>query len=304
VSAAPTVLEIVKKTTDFLQGKGVESPRLNAELLIGHALGLKRMQLYLQFERPLAEAELERIRPLVRRRGQREPGQYIMGETEFCGLKLKVDRRALIPRPETELLVETVVGRMAAPPGRVLDLGTGTGAIALALARAWPAAEITAIDASAEALTLARENAAALDLARENAAAASLAERAATRLVERVSFVQSDWFAQLPAGTRFDVIVANPPYLSAEETAEALPEVRDFEPALALTAADGGMAALRAILRDSARFLAPGGLLALETGLAHHAELLALATAAGFEKVESLQDLTGRDRFVLAWTQA
>ena len=314
MSAAPTVLEIVKKTTDFLQGKGVESPRLNAELLIGHALGLKRMQLYLQFERPLAEAELERIRPLVRRRGQREPGQYIMGETEFCGLRLKVDRRALIPRPETELLVETVVGRMAAPPGRVLDLGTGTGAIALVLARAWPAAEITAIDASAEALTLARENAAALDLARENAealdptrqnaTAANLAERAATRLVERVSFVQSDWFAQLPAGTRFDVIVANPPYLSAQETAEALPEVRDFEPALALTAADGGMAALRAILRDSARFLAPGGLLALETGLAHHAELLALATAAGFEKVESLQDLTGRDRFVLAWTQA
>jgi len=101
-----TVLEIIKRTTDFFDKRGVESARLNAELLIGHALGLKRMQLYLQFERPLAEAELEKIRPLVKRRGNREPLQYIIGETEFCGLKLKVDRRALIPRPETEYLVE------------------------------------------------------------------------------------------------------------------------------------------------------------------------------------------------------
>src|SRR3954471_2290811 len=119
-----TVLEIIKRTTDFFSGKGIESPRLNAELLIGHALELKRMQLYLQFERPLSEPELEKIRPLVRRRGQREPVQYILGETEFCGLKLKVDRRALIPRPETELLVEMVAGLLTpTPPARVLDLG-------------------------------------------------------------------------------------------------------------------------------------------------------------------------------------
>ena len=283
MSAPPTVLEIVKKTTDFLQGKGVESPRLNAEILIGHALGLKRMQLYLQFERPLVEAELEKIRPLVRRRGLREPVQHIVGETDFSGLKLKVDRRALIPRPETELLIETVVGRFAVPPARVLDLGTGTGAIALALARAWPEAAVTAVDASAEALDLARENA------------------TATGFAARVAFAPSDWFAQLPAGSLFDVIVANPPYLSAEETAEATPEVRNFEPAQALTAGEGGLAALRVILGDAPRFLAPGGLLALETGVAHHAELLRLATAGGFPRVESLPDLTGRDRFVLAW---
>ena len=128
-----TVLEIVKRTTEFLAGKGLESARLNAELIVGHALGLKRMQLYLQFERPLAEADLEKIRPLVRRRAQREPLQYILGETEFFGLKLKTDRRALIPRPETEYLVEQLTVRLAAaPPARVLDLGTGTGAIALA----------------------------------------------------------------------------------------------------------------------------------------------------------------------------
>jgi len=282
LSASPSVLEIVKKTTDFLQERGVESPRLNAEILIGHALGLKRMQLYLQFERLLTEPELEKIRPLVRRRGKREPVQHIVGETDFSGLKLKVDRRALIPRPETELLIETLVGRVASPPARVLDLGTGGGAIALALARAWPEAAITAVDASGEALELARENA------------------AATGFAARVTFLQSDWYAQLPTDARFEVIVANPPYLAAEETAAALPEVRDFDPALALTAAEGGLAALRVIVRDAPRFLAPGGWLALETGVSHHAELQALAKAAGLVEVESLPDLAGRDRFVLA----
>src|SRR5476651_1124392 len=129
-----TVLEIIKKTTDFFAGKGIESARLNAELLVGHALELKRMQLYLQFERVLTEPELEKIRPLVRRRALREPLQHILGVTEFFGLKIKTDRRALIPRPETELLVELVTKLFPAPPAAVLDLGTGTGAIALALA--------------------------------------------------------------------------------------------------------------------------------------------------------------------------
>ena len=130
-----TVLEVIKKTTDFFAAKGIESPRLNAELLVGHALSLKRMQLYMLFERPLTAAELESIRGLVRRRGQREPLQYILGETEFFGLKLKVDRRALIPRPETERLLEVVVERQVQPPASILDLGTGSGAIALGLAK-------------------------------------------------------------------------------------------------------------------------------------------------------------------------
>ncbi len=279
-----TVLEIIKRTTDFFAGKGIESPRLNAELLIGHALGLKRMQLYLQFERPLLEPELEKIRPLVRRRAQHEPVQYILGETEFCGLKLKVDRRALIPRPETEALVERVVTTCSAnPPRRLLDLGTGTGAIALAVARSFAEATVIGVDRSEDALALARENA------------------AAAALESRVTFIRSSWFEAVPVDDRFDVIVSNPPYLSSDETAQTAPEVRDFEPVAALTAADGGLADLREIIAGAPRFLTPNGLLALETGIGHHAQLLELAAAAGFRRTESHPDLTGRDRFVFAW---
>jgi release factor glutamine methyltransferase len=278
-----TVLEIIKRTTGFFEQKGIESARLNAELLIGHALGLKRMQLYMQFERPLAEAELEKIRPLVKRRGSREPLQYILGETDFFGLKLKVDRRALIPRPETERLIELVTQKLVSPPSGVLDLGTGSGAIALALAKTWPETVVTAVDKSGDALALARENAAACGLS------------------ERVKLIQSDWFAGVPAGERFPLIIANPPYLSDEEMAAAAPEVKDFEPRSALASGNNGAADLERIIRGARAFLAPGALLACETGIAQHAALAALATAEGYARVESLRDLTGRDRYLLAF---
>jgi len=278
------LLDVITKTADFFEAKGIESSRLNAELLVGHALGLKRMQLYLQFERIVTEAELNAVRLLVRRRGQREPLQHIMGEVDFFGLKLKADRRALIPRPETERLVEILVERCVAPtPARGLDLGTGGGAIALALAGAWPGATFVAVDISDDALALAGENA------------------AATGHAGRISFARSDWFGQVAPGSRFDLVVANPPYLSAEETAQATPEVRNHEPELALTSGEAGLAALREIVRTAPGFLAPGGLLALETGTSHHAELLRLAAENGFQRSESLKDLTGRDRYILAW---
>jgi release factor glutamine methyltransferase len=276
-----TVLEVIKKTTEFFTAKGIESPRLNAELLVGSALGLKRMQLYLQFERPLAEADLEKVRPLVRRRGQREPLQYILGETEFCGLRLKVDRRALIPRPETELLIEIVVAACSVPPLRVLDLGTGSGAIALALAKAFPAADVVAVDRSPDALALAQENAAAAGLERP------------------VTFLESNWFTAL-ATEKFDLIVSNPPYLSADETAQTSAEVRQFEPASALTSADEGRADLLQIIQAAPAYLRPGALLALETGIAQHAALRAAVEAAALTDFASRPDLTGRDRYVLA----
>jgi release factor glutamine methyltransferase len=303
-----TVLEIIKRTTDFLATKGIESPRLNAELLIGHALLRKRMQLYLEFERLLTEAELETIRPLVRRRAQHEferllteaeletirplvrrraqhePLQYITGEAEFYGLKLKVDRRALIPRPETELLIQQIVAARTGLefPPRILDLGTGTGAIALALATAYPEASVTATDRSADALELARQNA------------------GANALDQRVAFVLSDWFDAVPSGP-YDLIVSNPPYLSSAEVAETRSEVQKFEPREALVSADEGLADLAKIIAAAPQFLTPGGMMALETGIAQHERLQALVHQAGMARVESKRDLTGRDRFIFAY---
>jgi release factor glutamine methyltransferase len=278
-----TVLEIIKRTTEFLAGRGVSSPRLNAELLLGHVIGRRRMQLYLEFERPLTAAELDQLRPLVRRRGLQEPLQYILGETEFRGLRLKIDRRALIPRPETELLVEWVHTWAGTQPPvlRALDFGTGSGAIAAALATLWPGAAVVAAERCPEALTLARENFAALGLE------------------GRIQPVAATWFNGVPPGP-YDAIVSNPPYLTAAEVAAAAPEVRQHEPRAALEAPDEGLADLRAILEGAPGYLRPGGLLALETGCDHHADLSARLHAAGFQSVESRQDLTGRDRFILA----
>jgi release factor glutamine methyltransferase len=277
-----TLLEIIKRTADFLEARGVENARLNAEHLVGQALGLKRMQLYLQFEKPLGEAELERIRPLVRRRGLREPLQHIVGEVEFAGLRLRSDRRALVPRPETEYLTEILLSRLPeAAPLRVLDLGTGTGAIALSLAAARPAWQVSASDLSADALALARENAAALGL------------------TDRVTFLEGSWFGALPPEARFDLIVSNPPYLAAAEVAEAAPEVREYDPRMALVSDDEGLADLRALIHGALSRLGPGGVLALETGPAQPAALTAVARTAGWTEIESLRDLTGRDRFLL-----
>lgn len=281
-----TVLEVIKKTTDFFAGRGIENPRLNAEQLIGHGLKLKRMQLYLQFERPVTDLELEAIRPLVRRRGLREPLQYVIGETEFWGLNLKTDRRALIPRPETEYLMEILVERLETAPASILDLGTGSGALALALARQYPDAAIMAVDQSEEALALARENA------------------QSTGLDQRVTWLNSNWFGSVPVSVQFDLIVANPPYLTADETAQAAPEVRDHEPVSALiSAGPEALADLSAIISAAPMYLKPRGLLALETGILHHAALAERANAAGFAWTESRQDLTGRDRYFLARTE-
>lgn len=276
-----TVLEILKKTTEFFAGKGIGSPRLNAELLVGHALGLKRMQLYLQFERPLEERELELIRPLVRRRGRHEPLQYIVGETDFHGLSIKVDPRVLIPRPETEQLVELAIQSLATPPSAVLDLGTGSGAIALALAQHFPSARVTATDRDSSALALARENA------------------VRTGLDNRISFTEANWFEGLAPAT-FDLIISNPPYLSADELKLIPEEVRAFEPGHALVAADNGLADFVRIIAAAPPFLANDGLFVLETGEEQHERIFAELRAAGFASMEGRQDLAGRSRFVVA----
>ena len=276
-----TVLEVIKKTAEFLASKGVESPRLNAETLVGHALSLTRMKLYLQFERTLTEGELEVIRPLVRRRGQREPLQYILGHVEFSSVTLKVDKRALIPRPETDYLIEKIKEKFSAQaPTTILDLGTGTGAIALALAKHFPESLITAVDASQEALALATENTQAMGLS------------------ERVMPLLSTWFDAVPKTHRFDLIISNPPYLTTLEVTQAYPEVSKYEPHSALISEDEGLLDIKTILSQAEPYLAPHGLIALETAETQHEAIRVIASSHGFTHFESAKDLAGKDRFV------
>lgn len=277
-----TLLEIVKRTADFFDKRGIEQPRLNAELVIGHGLGLDRMQLYLQFERLITDAELADVRAKVRRRGAREPLQYVLGTTSFHDLVLEIDRRVLAPRPETEQLIERIRERTEPGPMRIIDLGTGSGAIALALAQVFPNADVVGVDSSLEALEVARANA------------------HSNSLDGRVEFVESDWFDRIDPSGRFDLVVSNPPYLSEREWSEAPPEVREHEPRSALVADDDGYAALETILGAARDRIEPGGLLFLETGMDQHARLVTTARALGYEKIESLQDWSGRDRFLVA----
>lgn len=276
-----TVLDVLRRTETFFTSRGVPEARLQAELLLAHVLGVKRLDLYLQFERPLPEETLAELRPLVKRRASREPLQYILGETEFAGLTLRCDRRALIPRPETEQLYEIITERVH-KPARILDVGTGTGALALALATRFPDAVVVATDISADALTLAGENAARHGLS------------------DRIQFLETNGLTGLVDEGPFDLVVSNPPYLSETELDSAAPEVRDHEPGLALVAEKDGLALLEHLLREAPAVLCPGGTLALETGLAQGERLRSVATEVGWVDVESLADWSGRERFFLA----
>ncbi len=277
-----TVIEVIKRTTDFFEKKQIESARLTAELIIAHYLELDRMQLYLQFERPLEEKELENIRPLVKRRGQGEPLQYILGRAPFMDLVLKVDQRALIPRPETEQLVERICEVYADSPRSFIDLGTGSGAIVLALAQAFPDIEGLAVDNSQDALNLAKENA------------------ELNGLLKRIRFIESDWFSSIAESEVFDLVVANPPYLTENEWKTAAVEVRSYEPREALIAADEGCEDLKKILKESFTRLSDGGRVFLETGIDQHAQLQSFGLECGYAKIESFQDWSGRDRFIVA----
>ena len=246
-----TVLEVIQKSTDFLARKGVESPRLQTELLLAHVLNLPRMKLYLDFARTLTPPELDTLRERVRRRGQREPLQHILGSTSFCGLELAVNRHVLVPRPETELLAEQgwqfLTTCDAAPP-TALDLGTGSGCLAIALAVHCPAARVWAVEVSAEALAVAKANASRHQVA------------------ERIQFLHGDGFSAVPAAARFDLIVSNPPYIPSAEIATLAPEVRDFDPRAALDGGADGLEFFRRIAAAAGPFLKPTGRLMLEFG--------------------------------------
>jgi release factor glutamine methyltransferase len=246
-----TVLEAIQKSADFLGKKGVEPPRLHAELLLAHVLRLPRMKLYLNFERALTSAEADALREYVMRRGRREPLQHIVGSTSFCGLEIAVNRHALVPRPETELLAEfgwSFLSTLYSQPSTALDFGAGTGCLAIALAAKCLNAKITASDISADALALARENA------------------VKNRVVDRIEFVQGDGLAALSADSKFDLIISNPPYIPSAEIASLEPEVRDFDPRAALDGGADGLVFYRRLATEAKPFAAPGGKIMLEFG--------------------------------------
>ena len=305
-----TVLEAIQKSAEYLAKKGVESPRLQTELLLAHLLKLPRMKLYLNFERTLAPAEVDGLREFIKRRGQREPLQHITGSTSFCGLEIAVNRHALVPRPETELLAESgwqFLSTLNSQPSTALDFGTGTGCIAIALAAKCPSAKIVATDISPDALALARENA-----GRHNAA-------------ERIEFVQSDGFAALhnesEGGTprrpdspkeewgsrssplrkmEFDLIISNPPYIPSAEIATLQSEVRDFDPRSALDGGADGLDFYRKLAMEAKPFLKPGGKIMLEF-CAGQAEAIGKIFEAEKWIVEAVkEDYSQRERFLIA----
>ena len=271
MTPALTVGDVLRRAAEHLD-KTSETGRLDAELLLAHSLGRERIELYTDFDRPLSDPELDGYRALVARRARREPVAYILGEWGFRRLTLAVDRRALIPRPETEIVVERCLARLRGVQApRVLDVGTGTGAIALALADELAGAQVTAIDVSADALALARENVARTGL--------------------DVELLEHDLRAGLPAGP-WDLVVANPPYVEPEELDTLMPDVRDFEPHVALV----GRGATEAVARAALDALAPGGWLVLEVGDGQAAATATLLDELGYAEVATTADLTGRDR--------
>lgn len=297
-SAAPeegepwTVLRMIRWSGDYLEGKGVERGRLDGEHLLAHVLGLSRLQLYLQYDRPLTPDELAAYKPLLLRRAGREPLQYILGRTPFRELEVRIDRRALVPRPETERLVQAVLDRVASRVREgsdgtsggltALDVGTGTGCIALSLAREGPFVRVVATDASEEALALARENT-------REAGLDGVVELVAGRLFEPVQ------------GERFDVVVSNPPYVAEADRSGLEPEVAEWEPRDALFAGPDGLDVLRELVARAPDHVAPDGLLALEVGLGQADAVAGLVRATGaFEEPSVCRDLTGRPRMVLA----
>ena len=282
-----TVLEVIQRSSEFLAKKGVESPRLQVELLLAHVLAMPRMQLYLNFERVLAEVDLEKLREFVKRRGNREPLQHIIGTTQFCGLEFAVNRHVLIPRPETEILAERAWRYLQQraeklKTTRALDFGTGSGCLAILLAVKCPTSEIHAIDISAQAIAAARENA-------ERHTGAT-----------RIKFHLGDGFSVLEQKEKFDLIVSNPPYIPSEEIPTLEPEVRDYDPKLALDGGGDGLDFYRMLSQQAPSRLEDGGRLMLEFGEGQAEKVRAIFESQKWI-VEAIEpDYTQRLRFFMA----
>jgi len=280
-----TVLTLIQKTTDFFRSHKVESPRLEAELLLAKVLGVKRIQLYVEFEKVLTKAELDAFRELVKRRGRQEPVHYILGEREFWALDFFVDKGVLIPRPDTECLIEEAVAiaKTIENAPKFADIGTGSGIIAVVLATEFQTATVTAGDISETALALARRN----------------AER--HKVDARITFVHGDGLDALAAHGPFDLIATNPPYIRDADFAALAPHIRLYEPREALTSGADGLDVIRRIIAAlSPTTLRPGGALLIEIGDPEQSKTLTALLSPRFEEVRVRKDYAGDDRVMVA----
>ena len=275
-----TLLEVVQSTTAYFTKHKIESPRLNAEHLMAHVLKMSRLELYLEFETKLNEHELSQLREVVKRRAQGEPLQHLLGAVEFCGETFSIDKRALVPRPETEELVELLVSEVGRRKSevRIVDVGTGSGVIALSLAKQFPDAEIFGVDISEDALALARENAARLGLN------------------ERVTFQKGNLLES--STERFDLIVANLPYVSMQDRQSLAREVL-HDPEVALFAGPRGDELVRRLIEESPGHLNAGGLLALEIGINQAEGLAEFLRQKNYHDIDTKKDYSGINRFLL-----
>lgn len=277
-----TIGRILKWTEQYFKQKNIESPRLDAEVLLSHILGRERIYLYVHFDEPLEPTELARYREAIKQRVQRVPVAYIIGEKEFMGLTFKVTADTLVPRPDTEILVQAAVERLRArgEAPRFADIGTGSGTICLSVLHFLPKAQADTVDISPAARAIAEENAAALEVA------------------DRVTFHTGDLLAPL-AGS-YDAILSNPPYIPDDDIAALAPEVRLKEPHTALAGGKDGLDFYRRLTADAPALLKDGGFLALEVGIHQAAPVAALAVPS-FSRTEILKDYAGIERVVIAW---
>ena len=282
-----TIIELVRWTTHYFGAHQLENPRMEAEILLAHALGLRRIDLYLNHDQPLDKNEREQFKTLIKRRLDGEPVAYITGMREFWSLELMVGPQVLIPRPETECLVEAVLPFLqngdTSGCKRILDMGTGSGAIAIALAHEYPSGHYTAMDHSITALRLARQN------ARKHG------------VDQHISWYCGSWDAPLKTDQEaFDLIVSNPPYIRSGDIDGLQPEVRDYEPRLALDGSPDGLSCLRRIIPSVYRYLKPGGMLALEMGFDQAEAVVEIANRADqYEDLQILKDYSKMDRIAI-----
>jgi release factor glutamine methyltransferase len=281
-----TILKLLKWTTAYFKSHHIEQPRAAAEILLAHTLGIGRVDLYVQYDRPLESHELEVFKRFIQRRIQREPVAYIVGKKAFWSMDLKVTPNVLIPRPETETLVEAALTiippELGSAPLKILDLGTGSGAIVLAMASERPVHRFYAVDRSEKALAVALDNARMLDLNKA------------------ITFLQGNWFDSVRELVHyFDVIVSNPPYISSHEYKALPPEIAQYEPREALDGGSDGLDAIRLIIKETARYIVPGGRLVFEIGYDQWAAVEKLIEGSGaYSEWAVIKDYSGHDRVV------